>query len=649
MMMMMMIGKSVKDIDRYQAVLTSLLSLEENKFCADCKSKGPRWASWNLGIFICIRCAGIHRNLGVHISRVKSVNLDQWTQEQIQCVQEIGNAKARRLYEAFLPECFIRPETDQSAEMFIRDKYEKKKYMDKILDINRLRKEKSCENIPKEPVVFEKMKLKRENSPKSQTQSPSVSDLLGLDDPAPHAAISNGRSSSGERGSPLVPNPATVHSDLNLFSSLPASSSTTSTKTTPAGSSMPRGCVAASVPENLSLFLDSAPRQEGSRKKMSKDSILSLYATAPTSHQNLAARAGLYMNPAQLGYYGSYHSLATEGGAMGGAMVTSHSMMALSGQQQNGMMVGQQQSVMGAQQNGFMAQQGVMGQAVNTSPFMAGVPHSMINHQQSIMGAQQNGMMGAQQSGMTGAQQRGMMGAQQNGMMGAQQNGMMGAQQNGMMGAQQNGMMGAQQQSIMGAQQNGMMGAQQNGMMGAQQNGMMGAQQQSIMGAQQNGMMGAQQSGMMGAQQNGMMGAQQNGMMGAQQNGMMGAQQNGMMGAQQSGMMGAQQSGMMGAQQNGMMGAQQSGMMGAQQSGMMGAQQNGMMGAQQNGMMGAQQNGMMGAQQVQQDHCTITQMTQHMAGVNFYGTKGMMGYGSQHIGGPMTQSTNHMTTSHVWK
>ena len=44
---------------------------------------GPRWASWNLGVFLCIRCAGIHRNLGVHVSKVKSVNLDSWTSEQI--------------------------------------------------------------------------------------------------------------------------------------------------------------------------------------------------------------------------------------------------------------------------------------------------------------------------------------------------------------------------------------------------------------------------------------------------------------------------------------------------------------------------------------------------------------------------------------
>lgn len=75
--------KQQKQQEKFQAVLSALLREEDNKYCADCDSKGPRWASWNLGIFLCIRCAGIHRNLGVHISRVKSVNLDQWTAEQI--------------------------------------------------------------------------------------------------------------------------------------------------------------------------------------------------------------------------------------------------------------------------------------------------------------------------------------------------------------------------------------------------------------------------------------------------------------------------------------------------------------------------------------------------------------------------------------
>ncbi|XP_061766953.1 stromal membrane-associated protein 1 isoform X2 [Nerophis ophidion] len=76
--------KAQKLNEQHQAILSKLLREDDNKYCADCEAKGPRWASWNLGVFMCIRCAGIHRNLGVHISRVKSVNLDQWTSEQIQ-------------------------------------------------------------------------------------------------------------------------------------------------------------------------------------------------------------------------------------------------------------------------------------------------------------------------------------------------------------------------------------------------------------------------------------------------------------------------------------------------------------------------------------------------------------------------------------
>ncbi|KAG9355678.1 hypothetical protein JZ751_000516 [Albula glossodonta] len=226
----------------------------------------------------------------------------------------MGNAKARRLYEAFLPECFQRPETDQAAEAFIRDKYEKKKYMDKCINIQAFRKEKSSESIAKEaPVVFEKMKPKKDESQQSKTSpnqpksSQPITDLLGLDAPAPSTTVPNGR-----------PSPSVSHS-MDLFGSMamPSSGSTTST---PASGSMPTGRVASSVPENLSLFLDPAPKPEESGK-MSKDSILSLYSTVSPHANNMAAHGGMYMAPAQMGYaaagYSNYQALAAQGGMMG--------------------------------------------------------------------------------------------------------------------------------------------------------------------------------------------------------------------------------------------------------------------------------------------------------------------------------------------
>lgn len=115
--------------DKCQSLIEVLLKDEDNKYCVDCDAKGPRWASWNLGIFLCIRCAGIHRNLGVHISRVKSVNLDAWTPDHVAYMQRMGNSRARAIYEANLPDDFRRPQTDTALESFIRAKYEHKKYI----------------------------------------------------------------------------------------------------------------------------------------------------------------------------------------------------------------------------------------------------------------------------------------------------------------------------------------------------------------------------------------------------------------------------------------------------------------------------------------------------------------------------------------
>ncbi|RDL37045.1 ArfGap-domain-containing protein [Venustampulla echinocandica] len=108
--------------------IKNLLKLEGNKTCADCKrNKHPRWASWNLGIFVCIRCSGIHRGMGTHISRVKSVDLDAWTDEQLQSVLKWGNSRANKYWEAKLAPGHVPSEA--KIENFIRTKYESKRWV----------------------------------------------------------------------------------------------------------------------------------------------------------------------------------------------------------------------------------------------------------------------------------------------------------------------------------------------------------------------------------------------------------------------------------------------------------------------------------------------------------------------------------------
>ena len=78
-----------------------ILLIPGNKVCADCNAADPSWASINLGITLCTQCVGIHRGLGTHISKTRSLSLDVrvWEPEVVKVMAELGNAISNK--EAF--------------------------------------------------------------------------------------------------------------------------------------------------------------------------------------------------------------------------------------------------------------------------------------------------------------------------------------------------------------------------------------------------------------------------------------------------------------------------------------------------------------------------------------------------------------------
>lgn len=112
-----------------------------NQFCADCGRQTPDWASINLGILVCLECSGIHRQLGTHISQVRSLMLDVncWQGPLLATMCSIGNASFNKVWEAGMPPEVIRPQEfpDNKAvrESFIFAKYKERAFFRPLADL----------------------------------------------------------------------------------------------------------------------------------------------------------------------------------------------------------------------------------------------------------------------------------------------------------------------------------------------------------------------------------------------------------------------------------------------------------------------------------------------------------------------------------
>ncbi|XP_078802369.1 arf-GAP with dual PH domain-containing protein 1 isoform X3 [Oryzias latipes] len=121
---------SMANLARNNKILLELVQRPGNNVCADCSAPEPDWASYTLGVFVCLNCSGMHRNLP-SVSKVKSIRLDYWDSSLVEFMQKRGNSEAKAIFEKCVPTFFYKPRQNDCIvlkDQWIRAKYERREF-----------------------------------------------------------------------------------------------------------------------------------------------------------------------------------------------------------------------------------------------------------------------------------------------------------------------------------------------------------------------------------------------------------------------------------------------------------------------------------------------------------------------------------------